>query len=653
MKKRNRSAAFLLAAMMTMTPVPLANQPMMAVTAEDTEPTLPVICTAPQFTGAETPLQIGETRKIKAFDPAGRAITRLHFDYDADRLSIDYTPGDDVFYVTGLAAGGWNLAVSTDVTAFIGYLQVNVAEEVYVPEPVLGDINGDLETNAADSADLLMEAAMFGASQKHFLSEAALQRADTDDDGVVNAGDAANILEYAAAVGAAYTTRDFPRYMEERDKTVFGWSCYRADGDAMLGKTAKAFQTREQLETYLASLSEAEKKLAIGTQTLDSETEAYNDAFFANRALLLIPCIPVSGSCTLGLDSVTVEDHTCHVRINLEYPEVSTTNEVNWYVLVETSKNAAGCALDVAFDEQQPLTAEVETSYPEAQYVRVSSGESFATKPITALRSRAELEAYFGDLTAEDEATKRLAKAVERYDDAYFAQNAVILVPRECSSGSHWFEVTGWETKQNRFTVRMNCYYPMVVTCDMAEWYIFVEVPQDAADVAEFAADINKVQEPGPFGDDLNAGEHLMGEQYTQTWDYRLCEKMDGKPVQFASREELEAYFADIPMDTNASTAPSVCLGTALERYTDTFFRYQNVLLIPMSVANCNETFDIQSVGWDYAAGEFVVKIDHIIPEGVQPLEAGWYLFAEVDKNTYTDMMRVEVTDMVRPYDAQ
>ena len=77
------------------------------------------------------------------------------------------------------------------------------------PEPgadvLLGDVNQDGKVDASDAADLLIALANVGAGAESGLTDAQTAAADADGNGTLNAGDAATILQYAAFIGAGGT----------------------------------------------------------------------------------------------------------------------------------------------------------------------------------------------------------------------------------------------------------------------------------------------------------------------------------------------------------------------------------------------------------------------------------------------------------------
>lgn len=78
---------------------------------------------------------------------------------------------------------------------------------------LIGDSNEDGIVNAEDAADILTMAAEVGAGNVTHFSNAQVDAADVNDDGEVNALDSAVILMYSASLGAG------ERYVKVKDFT--------------------------------------------------------------------------------------------------------------------------------------------------------------------------------------------------------------------------------------------------------------------------------------------------------------------------------------------------------------------------------------------------------------------------------------------------
>ena len=123
-----------------------------------------------------------------------------------------------------------------------------------------------------------------------------------------------------------------------------------------------------------------------------------------------------------------------------------------------------------------------------AQYVRTNGYHEDAQYPrVAVIRSVAELEAYYEANKdfyylekREDPAsdsTIGFLDACEKYDDAYFEDQILILVLLEEGSGSIRHDVTAVTVDgDGNMTISINTIVPQAGTADMAEWHIFVEV---------------------------------------------------------------------------------------------------------------------------------------------------------------------------------
>lgn len=126
-----------------------------------------------------------------------------------------------------------------------------------------------------------------------------------------------------------------------------------------------------------------------------------------------------------------------------------------------------------------------------AQYIRTDGYHEEAQYPrVAVIRSMAELDAYYEankelynlgkrENPASD-STIGFLNACEKYDDAYFKDQILILVLLEEGSGSIRHDVTGVTVDGNgSMTISINTITPQAGNCDMAQWHIFVEIEGD------------------------------------------------------------------------------------------------------------------------------------------------------------------------------
>ena len=174
----------------------------------------------------------------------------------------------------------------------------------FVPEsslPDLGDINDDGVINASDAATMLYIAALVGAGQTiDELAQAYQVRmpfADVDGDGIVNASDAALVLQYAAYCGAErHIYLDLQEYLYEQAGTVKRVSVDFEDRDASGEHTAVELLTSpEELETYFTEIRSPFNINTVDwlrrrdTETVRSEImAAYPAEFFEKHHLVVL-----------------------------------------------------------------------------------------------------------------------------------------------------------------------------------------------------------------------------------------------------------------------------------------------------------------------------------------------------------------------------
>lgn len=98
-------------------------------------------------------------------------------------------------------AGTYYISVVNDSYYWWG-TKYTVTANFTQDDTVLGDANEDTLVDASDAADILVAAAKIGSGADSGLSESQLAAADVNGDGAIDATDAAAILSYAAAIGS-------------------------------------------------------------------------------------------------------------------------------------------------------------------------------------------------------------------------------------------------------------------------------------------------------------------------------------------------------------------------------------------------------------------------------------------------------------------
>lgn len=212
----------------------------------------------------------------------------------------------------------------------------------------------------------------------------------------------------------------------------------------------------------------------------------------------------------------------------------------------------------------QKMVTETGASAPEAyafeaQYIRTDGYSEERKYPYhTVIGSRAELEAYYEtykesyDLERREkvysDSTIGFLDACDKYDDAYFERQNLVLIVLQESSGSIRDEITDvrHNMENGGWAITIDREVPEVVTDDMAQWHLFLEVQM--GDVIKPAVDLwinKKLSTYTPVLPKLiGIGRTPASEAYQDPWGVKLtaenitpsgltivCEQQDGEPT--------------------------------------------------------------------------------------------------------------------------
>ena len=152
-----------------------------------------------------------------------------------------------------------------------------------------------------------------------------------------------------------------------------------------------------------------------------------------------------------------------------------------------------GCGSKVNQDSPTQGAQEPESYAFEAQYIRTNGYSEDRSYPYhVVIDSKEELEAYYEankdtfDLERKEQiysdSTIGFLDACDKYDDAYFERQNLVLIILEEGSGSIRHEITDVRRKRDEngfsdgWAITIKSKAPEVVTDDMAEWHLFLEV---------------------------------------------------------------------------------------------------------------------------------------------------------------------------------
>ena len=514
-----------------------------------------------------------------------------------------------------------------------------------------GDLNGDSRVNAADSAELLIDAATFGATGTHTLPEDAISRADSNDDGVVNAGDAANILIYAAFVGADPNLPDFQTFMTQRLSTLApenvlylsqtfdgiynvirnDWEL--SDPDAAYTCASHIFTSQADLTAFADKVAENGDEvctLYLDAVSLHGIAQHYTDDWFRKHDLIAVAFQePMTGYSYEFMDITMLDDSTVQIEADCILPEFGGAAISGHLLLIETCKtNAQSVQMKV-----QNVEREI-SMYPQSFIHRWIDGNRFLELPVV-LHSLQEAKEYGLDempwLRSDVSSTAySLDQILANYGENFFDSHSIILLQTPFDSSSTNYRATDVTVKDGAYQVQLVCQRHSEETADyVAHWIMILVDKRDTdsvvVDKTTYAPYLYTIP------NDPAAVNYLEGAQYARVGT--SASFADMAPVVCKSDDDLEAYFkdpAELPY-RNVGGEHSTALAEAVAKYYNTgFFDKSALVIVPVEVGSGSFWFEADSVKADWENANCYVNFYRYEPE-VQTCDmAEWYLFVEM-----------------------
>lgn len=195
----------------------------------------------------------------------------------------------------------------------------------------------------------------------------------------------------------------------------------------------------------------------------------------------------------------------------------------------------------------------------DAQYIRTNGGSDETSYPYhTVISSRAELEAYYEaykdtyNLERREkvysDSTIGFLDACDKYDDAYFERQNLVLIVLQEGSGSIRHEITDVRRNMENggWNITINTKAPEVVTDDMAQWHLFLEVqmgdvikPTDKVWINSVLSErtlaisglVGISRTPATYAYQDPWGVKLTAKNITPSGLTIVCEQQDGEPT--------------------------------------------------------------------------------------------------------------------------
>lgn len=285
--------------------------------------------------------------------------------------------------------------------------------------------------------------------------------------------------------------------------------------------------------------------------------------------------------------------------------------EVNEYARVVMARNTGYTATDrldalsiyktdetgKSIEDDLPSSPEPEAYAFEAQYIRTNGYSENRSYPYhVVINSREELEAYYEankdifDLERKEkvysDTTIGFLDACDKYDDAYFERQNLVLIILEEGSGSVRHEITDVRRHRNEdgtsdgWDITIDRIVPEVGTDDMAEWHLFLEVQ-----MGKVIKDRENVWINGKL-----SGASVVGQSGTKL-EFGIAENVDN--VDFSEYQERfglmggreyygKGYIPTIDED-GQQVDPEECVIYTVTSYPDYSSRKQHITRISIT----------------------------------------------------------------------
>lgn len=277
--------------------------------------------------------------------------------------------------------------------------------------------------------------------------------------------------------------------------TSFDAQYSRSGYPEQLGPLAvTVIRTRWELDCYLDTFPYPDASVD-NAPTLIQLCERYDEEFFSSRDLIIVFLMEGSGSIRHQVNAVYRDSATGTWAIDIEriIPEVGTDDEAWWQILIEPPKDMRVQAGDTFLIGEHTLSpVPLDTfgyDYGDVQYVRTNGRAPDAEFPSSLIiRSKQELLDYYENnktyynMDSSWDESPAFRDAIERYDDAYFAERELLIVLMEEPSGSIRHKVNCmWDViieGERIYNISITSFKSMYGDSDIAQWHILIELPE-------------------------------------------------------------------------------------------------------------------------------------------------------------------------------
>ncbi|MGI6608494.1 MAG: hypothetical protein ACOX1F_05915 [Erysipelotrichaceae bacterium] len=128
----------------------------------------------------------------------------------------------------------------------------------------------------------------------------------------------------------------------------------------------------------------------------------------------------------------------------------------------------------------------------EVQYIRTDGYHEDVKYPLVKIiRSAEELNKYYQEnkdkynLNDKSDSSMGFLNVIDKYDEDYFKNQALIIILLEENSGSNRHSVKNITSEDGMLVINIERTVPEIGTCDMAQWHILIEIKSDIGVISE------------------------------------------------------------------------------------------------------------------------------------------------------------------------
>lgn len=277
-------------------------------------------------------------------------------------------------------------------------------------------------------------------------------------------------------------------------------ACQNAEVDATWFQKGDSFSENDAVQIEIVDARFDENGMIITVQWSSHTVYdvIYSEYFSIERkdGDTWVPCEKKEGAGYIDIAYILSPGGTYEKSYRIqEYYDVSKAGNYRFCVSCSVQSDHVELWAEFSLSNSQSTEGEPvpKDRIGEIQYIRTDGGGENDRFPyVTIIRSVQELEEYYNEQkdhfslehreNVSSDGTIGFLDACERYDEAYFAENNIILLRLEESSGSIRHEVTGTTINSDgELTIHVKTICPETGTCDMAQWHIILEFSNKVA----------------------------------------------------------------------------------------------------------------------------------------------------------------------------